>query len=206
MRAKDDRPQCQACGEGLLTEKIENNPVECHGQTLSVPLHYSVCSHCGAELTSAAQAQTNKRAMHAAEKQALGLLGGAAVRAFRKQLCLNQAEAAQLFGGGKVGFSRYENDDIAQSQAMDSLLRLCMANPHQLLVLARIRQVSLNAQTLHKLHGDAHQQLLSIAPTVQKVLEEALAAQRQQRATAASNDATQARFAVTERSVWKVAA
>ena len=206
MRAKDDRAQCQACGEGQLTEKIEHNMVECHGQSLSVPLHYSVCSHCGAELTSAAQAQANKRAMQAAEKQALGLLGGSAIRAFRKQFGLSQAEAAQLFGGGKVGFSRYENDDIVQSQAMDSLLRLCMAHPQHLLALARIRQISLNPQTLQQLHGDAHERLLAIAPKVQQILEAAMATERRQRARAASNDMTNERFALTEKSIWKVAA
>jgi transcriptional regulator with XRE-family HTH domain len=144
--------------------------------------------------------------MQAAEKQALGLLGGAAIRAFRKQFGLSQMEAAQLFGGGKVGFSRYENDDIVQSQAMDSLLRLCMQHPQHLLALARIRQVSLSPKTLQHLQGDAHQQLLAIAPKVQQILEEALTAQRRQRAAAASNDGANERFAVTERSVWKAAA
>lgn len=206
MRAKDDSTQCLACGQGQLTEKTEFNPIESHGQTLSVALRYSVCNHCGAELTNAAQSQANKRAMQAAEKQVVGLLSGATIRDFRKQFGLSQIEAAQLFGGGKVGFSRYENDDIVQSQAMDSLLRLCMHHPHHLLALARIRQVSLSRNTLHKLHGDAHQQLLDIAPKVQQILEEALAEQRQQRAAAASNDAANERFAVTERSVWKVAA
>lgn len=206
MRANDDRNQCLACGQGRLAEKIEYNPIETHGQTLSVALRYSVCNYCGAELTNAAQSQANKRAMQAAEKQALGLLGGDAIRAFRKQFGLRQMEAAQLFGGGKVGFSRYENDDIVQSLAMDSLLRLCMQHPHHLLALARIRQVSLSPNTLQHLHGNAHQQLLAIAPKVQQILEEALAAQRHQRAVAASNDAANERFAVTERSIWKVAA
>jgi len=206
MRANDDRNQCLACGQGQLAEKTEYNQTEIYGQTLSVPLRYSVCNHCGAELTSASQSQANKRAMQAAEKQALGLLGGDAIRAFRKQFGLSQQEAAQLFGGGKVGFSRYENDDIVQSQAMDSLLRLCMQHPHHLLALARIRQVSLCPNTLQRLHGDAHQQLMAIAPKVQQILEEALAAQRHKHAAAASNDATNELFAVTERSIWKAAA
>jgi len=206
MRANDDRNQCLACGQGQLADKTEYNPIETHGQTLQVALLYSVCNHCGAELTTAAQSQANKRAMQAAEKQALGLLGGAAIRALRKQFGLSQMEAAQLFGGGKVGFSRYENDDIVQSQSMDSLLRLCMQHPQHLLALAHIRQVSLSPKTLQHLQGDAHQQLLAIAPKVQQILEEALAAQRQQRAAAASNDGANERFAVTERSIWKAAA
>lgn len=206
MRASDNRAQCQACGEGLLEEKTEYHQIECHGQTLRVPLYFSVCSHCGAELTDAPQSQANKRAMQAAEKQALGLLAGAAIRAFRKQFELSQAEAAQLFGGGKVGFSRYENDDIVQSQAMDSLLRLCMAHPQHLLALARMRQISLKVQTLQQLQGDAHERLLAIAPKVQQILEDAMATERKHRATAASNDIAHERFAGIEKFIWKAAA
>ena len=33
-------------------------------------------------------------------------------------------QAARLLGGGPVAFSKYENDDVAQSESMDNLLRL----------------------------------------------------------------------------------
>ena len=42
---------------------------------------------------------------------------------------LTQAQAAKLFGGGPVAFSKYENDDVAQSEAMDTLLRLVRRSP-----------------------------------------------------------------------------
>ena len=47
----------------------------------------------------------------------------------RKQYKITQAQAAQLFGGGPVAFSKYENDDVAQSEAMDTLLRLVRRSP-----------------------------------------------------------------------------
>ena len=37
---------------------------------------------------------------------------------------MTQGQAARLFGGGPVAFSKYENDDVAQSESMDNLLRL----------------------------------------------------------------------------------
>lgn len=198
--------QCPGCGEGTLHPHIEHNLTEINGHNISLPLHYSVCDHCGAELTNASQSQANKRAMVAAEKQTHGLLAGESIRALRKQYKLSQIEAAQLFGGGKVGFSRYENDDIVQSQAMDSLLRLCMAHPHNLIKLAAIRQVSLHAKTRQDIQADAHRLMIAIAPKVQKLLESAMANERKNRAVTASNDLQHDKFAITERSVWKAAA
>lgn len=198
--------QCPGCGEGTLHPHIEHNLTEINGQNISLPLHYSVCDQCGAELTNASQSQANKRVMVAAEKQTLGLLTGESIRALRKQYKLSQIEAAKLFGGGKVGFSRYENDDIVQSQAMDSLLRLCMAYPHNLIKLAAIRQVSLHAKTRQDIHADAHLLMIAIAPKVQKLLESAMANERKNRAVTASNDLQHDKFAITERSVWKAAA
>jgi HTH-type transcriptional regulator/antitoxin MqsA len=62
--------------------------------------------------------------MVAFKKEVDGLLTGAEVRALRKRLGLKQAEAAKVFGGGIVAFSKYESDDVTQSEAMDKLMRL----------------------------------------------------------------------------------
>ncbi len=198
--------QCNACGEGTLHQHTESNSVLINGKTLDVPLQYSACDHCGSELTDAEQARANKRAMVAAEKQAFDMLPGTAIREFRKQHQISQADAAQLFGGGKVGFSRYENDDIVQSQSMDSLLRLCMEQPPTLIRLARMRGVSLTSSTRQGIHAAAHRHIMQIAPMVQKLLDDAMAQDRKARAMPASNDLQQAGFEVTERSVWKLAA
>jgi HTH-type transcriptional regulator/antitoxin MqsA len=52
------------------------------------------------------------------------VLTGKEVRALRQKLGLIQADAASLFGGGPVAFSKYEADDVTQSDAMDKLLRV----------------------------------------------------------------------------------
>lgn len=198
--------QCLACGEGTLHPSTEENAIDINGQTISVPLQYSTCDHCGADLTNADQARANKRAMVAAEKQAFGLLAGTAIREFRKLHQISQADAAQLFGGGKVGFSRYENDDIVQSQSMDSLLRLCMQQPTTLIRLARMRGIHLAASADRGIHASAHLQILQIAPMIQKILDDAMAQDRKAKAQPASNDLKQDKFEVTERSTWTLAA
>jgi putative zinc finger/helix-turn-helix YgiT family protein len=127
---------CPACGEGRLTSRVLREEIEYKGVHGEVPVHYSVCDYCGSELAGSAESRANKRAMTVFKKQVEGLLTGEEIRALRKSFELSQGLAAELFGGGKVAFSRYESDDITQSAAMDSLLRLCAANSSNLLLLA----------------------------------------------------------------------
>ncbi|HVW63527.1 MAG TPA: type II toxin-antitoxin system MqsA family antitoxin [Nitrosospira sp.] len=134
---------CPACGEGHLASHVTKEQVEHQGIHGEVDLHYSVCQQCGSELAGQAEAQANKRAMVAFRKKAEGLLTGSEIRELRKSFDLTQILAAELFGGGKIGFSRYENDDITQSAAMDSLLRLCAANNSNLLLLAVQKKLDL---------------------------------------------------------------
>ncbi|HHI93159.1 MAG TPA: type II toxin-antitoxin system MqsA family antitoxin [Gammaproteobacteria bacterium] len=120
---------CPICGEGHLQPRIGRSPVEYKGQTSEVEFHSSVCDACESEQLDAAQLRANKRAMVAFKKQVDGLLSGAEVRALREKLGLSQADAAKVFGGGPVAFSKYESDDVAQSEAMDKLLRLAAEIP-----------------------------------------------------------------------------
>lgn len=117
--------RCSACGGGSLTPKKDTQQVEYNGAQGTIPLYYAVCDACGSEIAAEGEAKANKRAMTAFRKYTDGLLTGAEMRDARRAMGLTQAQAAQLFGGGKVAFSRYENNDITQSEAMDSLVRLC---------------------------------------------------------------------------------
>ena len=123
------KPLCPICGEGNLHFNVGKNPVEYKGHTTELDLHFSLCAACGSEQADAAQTRVNKRLMIAFKKRVDGLLTGAEVRALREKLRLSQTEAAQVFGGGPVAFSKYESDDVAQSEAMDKLLRLAAELP-----------------------------------------------------------------------------
>ena len=128
---------CPICGEGHLQPQVGKNPVEYKGQTAELEFHFSLCDACGSEQSNATQLRVNKRAMMAFKKRVDGLLTGAEVRALRERLGLSQAEAARIFGGGPVAFSKYESDDVAQSEAMDKLLRLADELPAAFVLLAR---------------------------------------------------------------------
>lgn len=127
---------CPICEAGPLVPETAENEVTYKGHTRTLPLLMSVCQACGSEQASGQQVRDNKRAMLAFRKEVDGLLTGAELRALRERLGITQTQAAQLFGGGPVAFSKYENDDVAQSEAMDRLVRLAAAVPAALQWLA----------------------------------------------------------------------
>lgn len=115
---------CTLCGEGRVTTHSEMVENEYKGQKAMLPLVFKQCDACGSDFAGATEAKLNKRALMAYRKQVDGLLTGEEIVALRKQYKMTQGQAAKLFGGGPVAFSKYENDDVAQSEAMDTLLRL----------------------------------------------------------------------------------
>ncbi|MGL5596814.1 MAG: type II toxin-antitoxin system MqsA family antitoxin [Aeromonas sp.] len=120
---------CPICGAGLLHPHNELMAVEHLGQHGTIESHYAVCDACGSEQAGATEARLNKRAMIAFKKRVQGLLTGNEVRELRKRWGLSQEDAAKAFGGGPVAFSKYEADDVMQSDAMDKLLRLAADVP-----------------------------------------------------------------------------
>jgi HTH-type transcriptional regulator/antitoxin MqsA len=120
---------CSICEEGNLQAHVDSNVVEYKSHKKELPLHYSECDCCGSEVSLPAQSRTNKRLMNEFKKQVDGLLTGTELKEIRLALGLTQADAAKIFGGGPVAFSKYEADDVAQSEAMDKLLRVAQAVP-----------------------------------------------------------------------------
>ncbi|MFB2732881.1 type II toxin-antitoxin system MqsA family antitoxin [Shewanella mangrovisoli] len=120
---------CSICGEGQVEERIGENTIEYKGQSHKLPFYYSECDCCGSEFSTAVQLRLNKRLIVEVKKEFDGLLSGTEVREIRTLLGLNKAEAARIFGGGPVAFSKYEVGDVAQSEAMDNLLRVAKNVP-----------------------------------------------------------------------------
>ena len=135
---------CPICGEGHLNQQVDKNNVEYNGRSCLLDSHYSVCDSCGSEQASPIQTRDNKRAMLAFKKEVDGLLTGADIRALRTRLGINQNKAAAIFGGGPVAFSKYENDDVVQSDPMDKLLRVADEFPAVFSALAKKAEVQLS--------------------------------------------------------------
>lgn len=115
---------CSICGEGHVTDHVDQVESEYRGHKALLPLHYQLCDACHSDSAGAKESKLNKRALLAFRKSVDGLLTGIEICALREKYKLTQAQAAKLFGGGPVAFSKYENDDVSQSESMDTLLRL----------------------------------------------------------------------------------
>lgn len=115
---------CPICGEGHVTDHMDQVESEYKGHKTMLPLHYQMCDSCHSDFAGAKESKLNKRAVLAFRKSVDGLLTGTEICALRDKYKLTQNQAAKLFGGGPVAFSKYENDDVSQSESMDTLLRL----------------------------------------------------------------------------------
>lgn len=120
---------CPLCGEGHVSTHSEMVESEYKEHKAMLPLVFKQCDTCSSDFAGATESKQNKRVLMAWRKEVDGLLTGEEITALRKQYKLTQAQAAKLFGGGPVAFSKYENDDVAQSESMDTLLRLVRGTP-----------------------------------------------------------------------------
>lgn len=119
---------CNKCNSTDVAQASEAEFSTYKGEDYSVDIEYSTCNSCHREFLSKPQIITNEAKVREAKKRIDGLLSSEEIKAIRKSLNLSQADAATIFGGGQNAFSKYERSEVAQSQAMDKLLRLASSD------------------------------------------------------------------------------
>lgn len=124
--------KCSMCHSHSVSQLTAQESIAYKNRQLQVPMHYSLCQNCGYEFVAASQIKVNDKVVLAAKREADGLLPPEQVYSIRRQLGLTQAQAAQVFGGGRNAFSKYERGEVVQSVPMDKLLRLVARNPQLL--------------------------------------------------------------------------
>ncbi len=127
---------CPACREGHLHEAKRERVFRPHGKEVVVQLLTSICDHCGAEATSAAQHQENLRRLAARKAHYGDLLMGQEILALRRRYGLTQQQASQIFGKGKIAFSRYESETTYPDESTTRLLTMAIEKPDTLRWLA----------------------------------------------------------------------
>ena len=116
--------KCPVCDSDQLIGIEENVSLRADDFEREMTMHATECASCGCSFHTPEQERFNKRQRMAFRKLAEGLLTGEQIRAIRERHGLTQKQAAEIFGGGPVAFAKYEAGDVAQSQAMDRLLRV----------------------------------------------------------------------------------
>jgi HTH-type transcriptional regulator/antitoxin MqsA len=128
---------CPVCEHGELHSEVKKVSQLVNGSSLPVDNHIHWCDACGLDIATSEDLRNNARAMRAAERLSQGKLTGAQISIIRKRLKITQEVAGRLFGGGPVAFCKYENDDLAPSDAMDNLLWLINEKPSVVCDLAK---------------------------------------------------------------------
>lgn len=135
----ETKEKCPICGEGHVTNHVQQIEHEYKSHKAMLASHFQECDTCLSEFAGAREGKMSKRVIMAFRKSVDGLLTGTEIVALRKQYGMTQDQAAKLFGGGPVAFSKYENDDVSQSEAMDSLLRLVRESEAAFWVLVSVK-------------------------------------------------------------------
>ena len=116
--------KCPVCESEQLIQIEEKVPLKAGDVEREMVMHAIECASCGCSFHTPEQERFNKRQRLAFRKHVEGLLPGEQIKAIRQRHGLTQKQAAEIFGGGPVAFAKYEADDVAQSQAMDRLIRV----------------------------------------------------------------------------------
>lgn len=119
---------CKVCGSSAITTHSKPEQIKYKDSFITVSLTYSTCQGCEREFVSTKQIKDGDVLIRNAKKAYDGLYTCEEIKAARETLGLSQAEAAELFGGGRNAFSKYERGEVSQSVSMDRLIKLCIYN------------------------------------------------------------------------------
>lgn len=129
MASKWNEKPCPLCGAGTLHDGVKAVTLAYKGQIFKSETRGAFCDQCEegfVEFDAAEEAAwlTFRDSVEAEEATELARI--------RKKLKLTQMEAAQLAGGGKNAFSRYERRQAKPVAAVVNLFRLLDHHPELL--------------------------------------------------------------------------
>jgi HTH-type transcriptional regulator/antitoxin MqsA len=133
MASKWNGQRCCLCGEGTLHDGVKTLEQEYKQQIFVSETQGAFCDHCGDGFALPDQAE---EAAWIAFRDRVDAEEGAQLARelaqIRKKLKLTQMQAAQLTGGGKNAFSRYERGQAKPVAAVINLFRLLDRHPELL--------------------------------------------------------------------------
>ena len=122
---------CPVCGATALMADTRDLPYVYKGESTVLPaVTGEFCPACGERVLDAAEAARVSRLMLEFNQQVnAATVDPQFIARVRKNLALDQREAAALFGGGVNAFSRYENGKTRPPLALVKLFHLLDRHP-----------------------------------------------------------------------------
>ena len=129
MASKWNGQPCHLCGAGTLRDGVKTITQEYRGHRFSSEAHGAFCDRCA---DGFAEFDAAEEAAWLAFRDRVDAAQAADLARIRKKLKLTQVQAAQLAGGGKNAFSRYERGQAKPLAAVVNLFRLLDRHPELL--------------------------------------------------------------------------
>ncbi len=120
---------CPLCGEGTLFGGVKVISQKYKGKVFTSNSRGAFCNHCGDGFV---EPDAKEELAWLAFRDQVDVHGATELVRIRKKLKLTQLEAAQLAGGGKNAFSRYERGQTRPVAAVINLFRLLDRHPELL--------------------------------------------------------------------------
>jgi len=114
---------CPICGLGTI--KVERKPetFEYKGQALTLELTVYSCDVCGEGFFDNEEMKKHQKTIKNFQRRVDGLLTSEEIKQIREKYSLSQRELARILGIAEKSIAKYEAGFVAQSKAMDNLLR-----------------------------------------------------------------------------------
>ncbi len=129
MASKWNGQSCHLCGGGILHDGIKTIVQKYKGEVFSSEAHGAFCDHCSDGFV---EFDETEEAAWLAFRDRVDAAQAAELARIRRKLGLTQTEAAQIAGGGKNAFSRYERGQAKPVTAVVNLFRLLDRHPELL--------------------------------------------------------------------------
>lgn len=129
MASKWNEQPCPVCRAGTLRDGVKSISQEYKGHRFISNNRGAFCDHCAEGMLDYDAAE---EAAWLAFRDRVDTAEAAELARIRKKLKLTQIEAAQLAGGGKNAFSRYERGHAKPVAAVINLFRLLDRHPELL--------------------------------------------------------------------------
>lgn len=122
-----------------MAETIREETLAYGGQSLTLhAMHGTFCSSCGEGIWDAESYRRYTEAQAGLLRTVKGDVS-ADIKRIRKSLKLTQTELAEIFGVGKVAFSRYERGETRPPAPLVTLLKLVERHPELLVEMRGLK-------------------------------------------------------------------
>lgn len=126
--------KCPACGAAEMIHDSRDIPYTYKGEQTIIPhIEGDFCPACGESVLDSTMAARFSNAMLAFNREVnTSIVDPREIATARKNLGLDQKQAAEIFGGGVNAFSRYETGKTKPPVALVKLLRVLKQHPELL--------------------------------------------------------------------------